>query len=39
MIQWEYWLGPVTAAFVCWAVGRVGAVIVDVVWDRMSKKS
>lgn len=39
MIPWEYWFGPVTAGLVGLVVSRIAAVIVDAVWERISKKS
>lgn len=39
MIPWESWLGPVAAGLVGLVVSRIAAAIVDVVWERISKKS
>jgi len=39
MIPSEYWLEPVAAGLVGLVVSRIAAVIVDVVWERISKKS
>lgn len=39
MIPWEFWLEPVAFGVVCLVVSRVAAAIVDVVWERIRKKS